>query len=1038
MTVRAAAPAARTAPAPLRLGNTHDRAEQRAEQRAGSLLAASRPGTAAPPAGLPSSPGLPFPGGQPLAAADRSYFEPRLDRRLDAVRLHRGPAAQLAARSLGAGGFALNNDIAIAGADPGNAVLAHELAHVTDGETGIVRRNALGHVALSRHLAPVEVEALSDTELQSLYSFLQDLALSGHLDDPGFSENFTLVREVIASRHEAKAAPAAPPEKKPVPIPAVSDVGSPAQLYAAMDAIATLNQVASDEANAGIFEFQWEGTTHRITGVDAAKLRQTATDSIRTGLGRAASIAASARGLYEAQSQTDRDSWVIAPIIKFVGNIKDPGPVMLGLAAMADSSVAAARTSLAGGNYKAAAAFLVTAERQARQADKMSRAYWEKIIATGEMTVSALEVVRDVSFATVAVIAIVVSGGAALGVGGFTASAAGSATLIATATPVVAGVSEGLAKAAMGDKVDWGSIAIDAAIAAIMYRFGGPLAGKIGGGMTKMLVAQAGRTLAKEAIAKAVAGVIVGRGASIVQSAIKAIYNNATGRPVTWAQYVDQVGTMMVDPKQGLFDLVSLALGLGAAAKLRPPPGGPAPATPAKPPPAKPPATSAPEPEPMAPPAARPAAATPATAEAKPAPAAAKPAATAAKPATTAAKPAITAAKPAATDPAMEAAATKVLAQPAQSARPAKPAAAAELEPAGKPAAGPAEAKAPPAKAATATPDADVAAAPTVKQALAAAAADRQRLAALSDAELIAETRKALTNLAAAKQAGKVAPADLNAAERGIKAMQQRSTAKANPEMEAAAREASATYAATIHKDSYLTIAGDGKSPATAAAMIPGETAMTPRQLHDTVVATRGFDNSIPMGKGGQIMAAAEARIAQLKALPKPSKAELQELGRLERSRAISMPGTGGGPAGSGFNTYAIIQVVDAKGKLIAWGQGKYVGSLHAEEIAIAQLRQKLAGQNTAGASIVVVGDKHVCSHTCTPALQQFATDIGASSAKGYVYRRPVAQGSGLASEKTTARTAGDAAIQTKVQGDSGQPTPLTEETSTIYTRSTP
>jgi hypothetical protein len=1270
-----AAPQALAAPQaapvqPLRLGGAKDAAESRAQAAVPRLMSSTAIVPPSGEGGVHRAP-LPLGTGMPLAASERAYFEPRLGTPLEVVRLHRGPAARVAAHSLGASGFALDNHIVLADSAP--ATLAHELAHVAEGEAGVVRRNEMGRAMLTRSFHDAEVRGLTDAELQGVYSFLHGLSLDDKtlVDDPGFTGNFYLVRNELQRRADLKAAPPKPPEKKPVPIPRMGDAGGPGQLQAVIAAINGIQQIATDEAVDGIFSIEWEGAGHHITGQDVAKLKNSAYVNLRDGLTKAAGISAGARGLYEAQSETDKKHWIVAPIIKFVGDIKDPGPVMLGLAAGADALVAQGRAALKSGDYATAAALLVSAEGKARQASAMSHAYWDDIIATGELTVTVLEGVRDVSMAIVAILGIVISGGALLGVGGFTAGMATTATTIATFTPVVASVGGGIVQAAMGDKVDWVSIGIDAAVAAIMYRFGGPLANKIGGGMTKMLIAQAGRTVAKEMVIKAVAGLIVGRGATIIQTAARAIAGNVgDNRPTTWAQFVDQVAQQMLDPKAGFFDLVSIALGMGAAAKARAPAGtgGGKPAAPPVEPegtatgttPAAKPATKAaapvPEPENVAPAktlprqvdAVEPPPAAPKVSAKAPAKASAAsppeleggmPAAKGGSPpeatmagvkgsgkgggkptASAASRPAPTPEELAHESWVNDAKQNKLGTRPPPLPKPNQPApkpgeyrdglktmddafriyddfrarapgrevgvyrnhntgeyavvagkggsvgppnngsewrawdnvlhnhpnpgnvltyrnpspqdmitlrAAAvrtgrpqtmliEHEmptggrrftavtympdgkvvikfegPGGKPpprsfaneeafrkdwgarttyvdpdspdykdminstdgyynerrsemrsgAGGQAMAGVPPeaeiaapakAESAKADPAKSAPAKPTVQDALARGAAERQRLSALSDEALIAEARHASARLTAAAKEGTVTPEVLNSAERNIRVLNERAKAGGGPAVAAARDEANAAYAGAVDKSAYLTFSGDGKSPPQVAGMIPGEKAMSPRELFDTMVGTRGFDNSIPHGKGGAVIAQARARVAELEAVAKPSAKQTGELNRLRRELAISVPGPGG-QAGRRENTYAVVQVVDAKGNVIATAQGKYTGSRHAEEIALASLRGTLAGRDLSGARVVVVGDQVVCSDVCTPALRKFAADFGAKQVEGFVYRRPYLRMEGAASPKITANSATDAATHQRLQGESGQPTPVVEERREIY-----
>lgn len=80
--------------------------------------------------------------GQPLDAATRGFFEPRLGAELGGVRVHQAAEAAAAARSVGARAFTVGHDIVFAeGAfaphtAAGRALLAHELAHVLQQQGG--------------------------------------------------------------------------------------------------------------------------------------------------------------------------------------------------------------------------------------------------------------------------------------------------------------------------------------------------------------------------------------------------------------------------------------------------------------------------------------------------------------------------------------------------------------------------------------------------------------------------------------------------------------------------------------------------------------------------------------------------------------------------------------------------------------------------------------------------------------------------------------------------------------------------------------
>ncbi|MFN4091039.1 MAG: DUF4157 domain-containing protein [Alphaproteobacteria bacterium] len=75
-------------------------------------------------------------GGQPLPSSLRAWFEPRLGTDLGGIRLHHGPAASAAAKSLGAQAFTVGSDVVFGSGryrpetPKGRWLLAHELAHV--------------------------------------------------------------------------------------------------------------------------------------------------------------------------------------------------------------------------------------------------------------------------------------------------------------------------------------------------------------------------------------------------------------------------------------------------------------------------------------------------------------------------------------------------------------------------------------------------------------------------------------------------------------------------------------------------------------------------------------------------------------------------------------------------------------------------------------------------------------------------------------------------------------------------------------------
>ena len=99
--------------------------------------------------------------GQPLSAAERSFFEPRLGHDLGAVRVHDDSAARSAARDISAQAFTYGQDVYFGagryrpGTESGRELLAHELAHTV--QHGDVKR-AGGPLPVSRALADLPEE----------------------------------------------------------------------------------------------------------------------------------------------------------------------------------------------------------------------------------------------------------------------------------------------------------------------------------------------------------------------------------------------------------------------------------------------------------------------------------------------------------------------------------------------------------------------------------------------------------------------------------------------------------------------------------------------------------------------------------------------------------------------------------------------------------------------------------------------------------------------------------------------------------------
>lgn len=155
---RTAPAAAPPAPLPFRIGAAADAAEREADAIAARMLGEATLHRRAEGSGAVKADaraavtGALAAAGRPLTAGDQAFFAPRLGVDLAGVRIHDGPEADRAARSVGARAFALGRDLVFArGAyrpaeAEGRHLLAHELAHVAqqDRATTLRRKNGGG------------------------------------------------------------------------------------------------------------------------------------------------------------------------------------------------------------------------------------------------------------------------------------------------------------------------------------------------------------------------------------------------------------------------------------------------------------------------------------------------------------------------------------------------------------------------------------------------------------------------------------------------------------------------------------------------------------------------------------------------------------------------------------------------------------------------------------------------------------------------------------------------------------------------------
>jgi len=193
-------------------------------------------------------------------------------------------------------------------------------------------------------------------------------------------------------------------------------------------------------------------------------------------------------------------------------------------------------------------------QEQANKALRNAQATWyrykEKNIGGAESIKTGGEYTRDGAKYTLMALATVASGGTALAV-----TISGN---------VAIDVTEAATKAALGEKVDWGQVAVDVAIQIVLAKFGGKLSSGLMGALQKNPATQKVEAQFLQGI---VHSLINGVESRAISTYIRALYQTAStqNKPITWSEFIDQLVAQITDPKSIVIDII---LG-GVAAKAR-------------------------------------------------------------------------------------------------------------------------------------------------------------------------------------------------------------------------------------------------------------------------------------------------------------------------------------------------------------------------------------------------------------------------------------------------------------------------------------
>jgi hypothetical protein len=397
---------------------------------------------------------------------------------------------------------------------------------------------------------------------------------------------------------QAAAASAPPPAQ--IPVPQVAGDSKDA----AVKALSPLDTIKASPTQKGMFTIVLNGQPTPVSEAQVSEARAKTRDAMKRNLVAVKIKAEGAMTRYSEQKKVDADQWAVSAAVTALkkvtslGKFADPGPNLTKEVDAARAALAAASSALDGNAFAKAAAAFADAEAAAAKAEQMAIAYCEGMIDGAGSSITVLERTRDVSAITVAVLATIATAGAASGAIGATTTVAGvqvgtvaAANVVATGASIAGSVGMAASQMALGNKVDWGAVAIDAAIQLLLAKFGGAASKGISASVAKQLATRmAAKRIVELGIEKLVQGIILQEASVTLHTVAESVYAELRGKDLTWGQFFKTLLERLTDPRGLAVAAVVAALTTGAEAKYggglvtagggkdgaggKPPPGG--------------------------------------------------------------------------------------------------------------------------------------------------------------------------------------------------------------------------------------------------------------------------------------------------------------------------------------------------------------------------------------------------------------------------------------------------------------------------------
>ncbi len=374
---------------------------------------------------------------------------------------------------------------------------------------------------------------------------------------------------------QAAAASAPPPAQ--IPVPQVAGDSKDA----AVKALSPLDTIKASPTQKGMFTIVLNGQPTPVSEAQVSEARAKTRDAMKRNLVAVKIKAEGAMTRYSEQKKVDADQWAVSAAVTALkkvtslGKFADPGPNLTKEVDAARAALAAASSALDGNAFAKAAAAFADAEAAAAKAEQMAIAYCEGMIDGAGSSITVLERTRDVSAITVSVLATIATAGAASGAIGSTTTVAGvqvgtvaAANVVATGASIAGSVGMAASQMALGNKVDWGAVAIDAAIQLLLAKFGGAASKGISASVAKQLATRmAAKRIVELGIEKLVQGIILQEASVTLHTVAESVYAELRGKDLTWGQFFKTLLERLTDPRGLAVAAVVAALTTGAEAK---------------------------------------------------------------------------------------------------------------------------------------------------------------------------------------------------------------------------------------------------------------------------------------------------------------------------------------------------------------------------------------------------------------------------------------------------------------------------------------